>query len=917
MHLTTIGPYRIVELIGAGGMGEVYRATDTNLKRAVAIKVLPVSVSSDPERLARFQREAEVLAALNHPNIAGIYGLEETSGTRALVMELVEGEDLSQRIERGPIPLDDALSMARQIADALEAAHEQGIIHRDLKPSNVKVREDGTVKVLDFGLARTVATRTAGATDAAGAVRAEPLNSPTITSPAALTMGGMILGTAAYMSPEQAKGRSIDKRADLWAFGCVLYEMLTGRRAFQGEDVSDTLAAILRGEPDWSALPPATPPAVTALLKRCLERDARRRVADASTLRFVLDERGLFSLTGAVAPHPDQAPLRSHIDSQVAGARRQLLMRRVVPLAAALMIAVLTIAVMGWRLGTPTGPAPVMKFAVTPEDGQVIASRSPLAISPDGSHLAYIANGQLYVRAFSEFEPRVIQATGLGQPIASPAFSPDGQSIAVHSISDQALKRIDLRGGPALRLCETPSTPVGVTWDTSGILMGLGASGVVRCSPSGGAQETLVKMQDGELAGHASLLPEGDGLLFSVAKVSDGDNRADNAAIVVQSLRTGARKHLVSGGSDPRFLGSGHLLYTAGGVVFAVAFDPATQERRGDPVPVIEGIRRSIGTAALAISATGVAAYIPGPTGATGATTLGVADRTGVVTRLPMAEGAYTHVRASRDGQTLAIGTEDEAQAIIWTYPLSGSAAMQRLTLEGRNRFPLWSPDGVSVAFESDRDGQPGLYRQRADGTGGVERLTSAPAGETHIPESWSPDGRYLSFAVRKSEGYSLWTLSLATKRAEQFAGVVSREPPNSSISPDGKWIAYVRSPSSDLQSSERGVFVRPFPAGGSVYQAPRQLVDFHPVWTADGRELIYVASAAAGQMAAVRVTAGGGMTFGAPARFPASVTGDRVPLRFVRTTSCPTGASWTWWGRPRAAALSRRSASSSTGPKS
>jgi serine/threonine-protein kinase len=862
---TRLGIYEVTGAIGAGGMGEVYRARDTKLNRDVALKLLPEAVADDPERRMRFEREARTLAALNHPHIAQIHGFEQANDISALVMELVDGDDLAERIARGPVPLDEAIPIARQVAEALEAAHEAGIIHRDLKPSNIKVRADGTVKVLDFGLAKAAKAGGPG-----GAGPNDLLNSPTITSPA-MTLQGVILGTAAYMSPEQAKGKTVDKRADIWAFGCVLYEMLTGRRAFEGDDVSDTLAAVLRAEPDWSAIPPATPPALMSIIKRCLERDLRRRVADTSVIRFVVEE--LPSIVPvAKAAASDTSQLQSRIDLAVTRARRHWLTRQVIPAAVLLAAAVAAVAFAVARSFESRPPQPILRFAIVPQ------VRPLMAISPDGTQLVYLASGRAYLRRLSDFQEQVIPSPDLGRTVITPAFSPDGRSIAFFSGSERLVKKLDVAGGTPQRVCQV-SAPAsfGLTWETSGILVGAGAAGIVRCNPAGGEAEQLAKAEDDEEASSPSILPGGDALLFAVKRGQEVP--WDEADIVAQSLSTGVRKTILSGGADPRYVGTGHLIYTQRGVQYAMRFDPTARERRGDPVPVIEGIRRSSGSAHLSISSTGTAAYIAGPVGPVTSRLLGIGDRAGVVTALPVPEANFQHVRASRDGSTLAIGTHDGTQAIVWTYPLSGSAAMQRLTHEGNNSAPIWSPDGASVAYASDREGKPGIYRQRIDGTGSIERLTSAGPGELHMPESWSPDGLTIAFAVRKENRYSLWKVSVDSRTVAALDTTSSVEWPNSQFSPDGRWIAFGRAPSTDLESSDRGIFVRAVPPGDRVYQAPRQMVDFHPVWSRTGRELIFVASATAGVMAAVDVRTAAGVTFGAPTRFPSSVTGDRLSI--------------------------------------
>ncbi|MDP2321980.1 MAG: protein kinase [Acidobacteriota bacterium] len=856
---TRIGPYEVVGSLGAGGMGEVYRAKDSKLKREVALKVLPADVANDRERLARFQREAEVLAALNHPNIAHIHGLEESGGTIALVMELVEGEDLAERLKRGAIPLDEALPIAKQIAEALEVAHEQGVIHRDLKPANVKVRPDGTVKVLDFGLAKAL-------DEPKGSSPQSLENSPTITSPA-MTMRGMILGTAAYMAPEQAKGKVVDKRADVWAFGCVLYEMLIGKRAFQGEDVSDTLAAVLRGDPDWALLPASLPPAWLSLIKRCLERDPRRRVAAMSTVRFVLEE-----------PAVNQAPPASA--GRTAPARSRALLAAVTAVALLASAA----ALYQWTSHQPA-TAPVMRFGYALPEGQTLtANRRMIALAPDGQQFVYIANNQLFVRRFSEFEALPVPATDVGAALSAPTYSPDGDWIAFHSGTEFAVKRVSARGGAATTVCETGG-PLTMEWDSTGILLGLGERGVGRCNPAGGAVEVLVKPASAdEMILGPQILPGGNTILFTVAKASDGGARRwDLAQIVVQSLVTGQRTTILEGAREARLLPTGHLVFTKDGVVYAAAADPATAQVRGDAVPLIDGVRRSTGGAVqITYAQDGTVAYVSAPSGgAGGLQEVAIADRNGVITKVPLAHGPYSHVRISPDGRRAAIASDSDRDASLLVYLLDGSRAPQRLTLQGQSRYPVWSGDGQWLTFASERGGSAGIFRQRADGSGVAERLTTAAASEEHIPETWSPDDRVLLYSVRsRTPGqlpFSLWMRTSADGKSSPFGEVTSIEQTGAVFSPDGRWVAYASGKGEAVGDPNRGVFVQPFPPTGAVYQAPKVFVDFHPVWAAGGRELVYSASGTAGQMAATKISADGGLAFGQPVRFPATVTGDRL----------------------------------------
>jgi eukaryotic-like serine/threonine-protein kinase len=490
-----LGVYEVTAPIGEGGMGQVFRARDTKLNRDVALKVLPDFLGSDTERLARFTREAQTLALLNHPHIAQIYGLEESGGVRALVMELVEGEDLSQRIARGAIPLDEVLPLAKQIAEALEAAHEQGIIHRDLKPANIKVRPDGTVKVLDFGLAK--------ATEPMSGSSPNVSQSPTLTTPA-MTQAGMILGTAAYMSPEQAKGRAADRRSDVWAFGVVLYEMLTGQRAFKGDDVSDTLAFILTRAPDWTTLPAGTPPPIRRLLHRCMEKDRKRRLADASDARLEIEEALAAPAASEGAATPSPTVPRSF-------------WKRAIPMVTAAVVTSAMVGAAVWML-KPTPPLAVTRFAFTlGENQQLSVGNQAVAMSPDGRLLVYVANDQLYLRSMSDLEARPIPGTRQTPTPYNPVFSPDGQFIAFYSQVDRTIKKIAVSGGAAVRIGPAPIELLGMTWDAGGIVFtgGLRESGnpvrIMRVSANGGQPDVLVKAKDlGEVMYGPQVLPGGE-----------------------------------------------------------------------------------------------------------------------------------------------------------------------------------------------------------------------------------------------------------------------------------------------------------------------------------------------------------------------------------------------------------------------
>jgi serine/threonine-protein kinase len=835
---TQLGPYEILTLIGTGGMGEVYRARDTRLKRDVALKVLPKAFSQDADRLARFQREAEVLATLNHLNIAHIHGLEESSGIRALVMELVEGPTLADRIAKGPILLDEALPIAKQIVEALEAAHEQGIIHRDLKPANIKVRPDGTVKVLDFGLAK-LADPVAGGTEGAPSVTA----SPTITSPALMTGVGVILGTAAYMSPEQAKGRDADKRSDIWAFGCVVYEMLTGQRAFDGEDMTDVLGAVVRLEPKWEAFPADLSPALRTLIQRCLAKDRKQRVSDISAVKFVLME-----LQNLVASHVPTAPF----------AAPRPRWRRAVPAAVTATLAALLGAAVTWALRPSPTPPVVAQFSVPLPDGQTFSSaaRQIVAVSADGTRLAYVANRRIYIRSISEPESHAVPRTNPEAAfVILPMFAPDGQSIAF--AEPRALKRIPLTGGVATTIANIGTAPCGASWGPDGLVFANlldGRNGIWRVSPTGGVPELLVEFARDETPCSPHLLPGGRTVLFTLNKgrlTGEGTEIGewDKAQVVAQSLADGTR-HVLMEGSDARYLPTGHLLYSIAGTMHAVPFDADRITLTGAPVQVIQGVTRSIGeqTSATqaAVSESGTLVYLPGPA-RTAATTFSllVGDERSDPVRLDVVPpGELEHPRVSHDGRMLAVGRTDGGRSDIWMYDLSGRTAPRQLTIGGHNRYPIWSSDGRRVTFQSGREGDEAIFSQPVDGNAAV-RVTTPAKGEMHVPEAWSPDGRYLLYSAGK--GFTLRTSLQAlrvddgttTRFATGLPGLLVR---GAAFSPDGRWVAYSSEGSARGDAGRGSVFVEPFPPTGQRIPAPKEgnAQDFHPVWARDGQRLLY-----------------------------------------------------------------------------
>ena len=864
---TRLGPYEITAQIGVGGMGEVYRATDTNLGREVAIKVLPDAFAQDAERLARFEREAKTLASLSHPNIAIIHGLEKTERVRALVMELVEGPTLADRIAQGPVAIDEALPIARQIAEALEAAHEQGIIHRDLKPANVKVRDDGTVKVLDFGLAKMLE----GPAEAGHYVRSAATMSPTITTPA-MTQMGMILGTAAYMSPEQARGKPVDKRSDIWAFGCVLFEMLSGRRAFEGDDTTDTIAAVVRLEPRWDALPDDLPAAIRLLLKRCLEKDRKKRLGDISGAIFVLNE----------------PTLAASAADATSAARASSRWKRAIPLVAVIATAIV-VGAATWMLRPSPSPPSVTRFAIRLPDGQQFTNvgRPLVAISPDGTRMVYVANQRLYLRSMSENAAREIPGSFEQQGITTPTFSPDGQSIAFVSTRDRMFKRISVEGGAAVKIAQMQSSSLGLSWTDDGLVFGERSRGIVRVSPNGGTPEVLLAPTNEEYPYGAQLLPGGEAMLVTLGKPpSPGEAVRDpnpdfliDTHIVVVSLKTGARRTIVEHGSDARYIPTGHIVYAEGDALLAVRFDLGRQQVIGDSFPVVQGVRRSTATPAAQynVSRSGTLVYLPGSVSERQSLT--VIDRQGRTEILKASPAAYSVPRVSPDGKRIAVAVEESNSKAthIWIYELTGGASIRQLTVEGQqNRFPVWSSDGERVAFLSDRGGDLAIWWQRADGMGSAERLTQPGKGESHAPLSWHPREQTLLFVVSKTDvraGASLWTYSVADKHARPFAGVTSAQNLSAQFSPDGRWVVYhaVADAAPGAAFGRQSIFVRPYPStDATVYPVAS---GGHPAWAPDGSELFFQ-RAGGGTFFVTRVTMRPAFAISEPQGLPSSVGG-------------------------------------------
>ncbi len=849
-------------------MGEVYRATDTRLKREVAIKVLPAALVSDPDRLARFQREAEVLAALNHPNIAVIYGLEEGGGTKALVMELVEGRDLSELIGAAAatpngttgMPLADALAIARQIADALEAAHEQGIIHRDLKPANLKVRPDGTAKVLDFGLAKAM--------DPAGASSADAINSPTLTARA--TQMGMIIGTAAYMAPEQARGKAVDRRADVWAFGVVLYEMLAGRRAFQGEDISVTLASVIKDEVHWPALPADVPAPIRHLLRRCLEKDPRRRLRDIGEARVILEDPA--SAMPATS-EPVTAP-----DASVRPVPP--LWRRALPIAATALIVSGIAAGLSWILRPAPPAAPIVtRFPLVLPAGHTMTrtNHQSTAVSPDGARIVYVANRQLYLREMADAAARPIPGTNVDP--SGVFFAPDGQRVGFFSEQHDLLQTIAISGGSPVTLCTLEAAPYGASWVGDTILFSAPARGILRVSENGGEPEVLVRTSSPAEFLYGPQMLDEDRLMFTVAAGFDRD-RWDRGEVIVHALATGERTVVVRGGGDARFVPTGrtrgHLVYAVGNTVRAVPFDLERLQASGTVVPVVEQVARAFnpgvqsGVAQYDVSATGMLAFIAGHSSDAGQRrSLALVGLDGGVQPITLPAEPYIHPRVSPDGRHLAVAIDDGKVANVWVYDLGAGGVPRRLTFVGRNLFPIWTRDGRYVTYQSDRDGDAAVFRQLADGSGVAERLTKPEAGARHEPESWSADGKWLTINLNKDSNQGVWLVSGDPQAAPQALVDTLVVEKHSTFSPDGRWIAYM---ATEGRGNTTAVYVQPFPPTGAKYQASTLEGTRTPAWSRDGRRLFFHSNAT-NQLYMADMHAEQSLTFGTPVPLPIAGT--------------------------------------------
>ena len=799
---TRFGTYEIIDLIGVGGMGEVYRARDARLKRDVAIKILPEALAAEPERISRFEREAELLASLNHSNIAIVHDFQKAEQRHFLVMELVEGETLADRLRRGPLLLDETLQVARQIAEALEAAHQKGIIHRDLKPGNIKIGADGKVKVLDFGLAK-IFGNTAGTLDAA--------NSPTLMSGTA----GVILGTAAYMSPEQARGKAVEKRTDIWALGCVIYEALTGKQAFEGDNVSDTIAAVIRGEPDWSALPPGTPRRVRTLLERCLRKDPRHRLHDAADVRIEIDD------AGAADPVVATAPPAKH--------------NRLLPMTAGLAAGLAIAGIVAWFAFRSSGETrEPMHLSISLGSDSVSIGGSfnaAFAISPNGKWIVYpvVRSGkqQLFLRGIQDYEGRLISGT---EDLTNPFFSPDSQWIGFGS--GKELKKVPVSGGSPVTICSCVSGFVGGAWGSDNRIAFVPDwnLGIWTVSVDGGMPQLLLKTDEAKdrVAFDApQWLPQGKGILFVLW--SGQTTRAEDGKIAVLEAGATEPRILIQGGTSPSYLPSGHLLYVRAGALLSVPFDLSRLAVTGTPSPVVEGLELGFnGGSYYGISQNGALIYEPA-SGIQGARRFVMIDRKGEIQPITERRGLLTEFSLSKDGKHIAarvVAVNDD----VWTFDVATGTPL-RLTSEPLDElYPQWTPDGTRIAF-STRTGK--IFWKPADGATPREELSH---GEyPRWTGSFSPDGKTLAFVeIHPSRQGDIWLLPLEGDRKAQPLLATDADERFPKFSPDGRWLAYTSN-----ETGRNEIYVRPIgPAGGRKRISTEGGTD--PRWARSGRELFF-----------------------------------------------------------------------------
>ena len=820
-----VASYTMGACLGAGGMGEVYRARDAKLEREVAIKILPHTFANNAERLRRFEREARMLAALNHPHIAAIYGVETIDGKPALVLELVDGPTLGDRLAKGPIPLIEALTIAQQIADALDAAHEKGIVHCDLKPANIKITPAGVVKVLDFGLATP-----------ANAER----STPDLThSPTATVSGrpeGVIFGTAAYMSPEQVRGLAVDKRSDIWAFGCVLYELLTGRRLVDGQSVPDVLAAVLTTEPNWTALPAGTPSSIRKLLRRCLEKDSRRRMESAADVRLEIEDAlsvGNRAEATSSATDPAIVPVR-------------VMRVRIALVAAGSAIVVGAGVGAGMWLAMRPSPSRVSELTIATTPATALSVNGvdrDVAITPDGSRVVYVGNNgtELFVRSLEALEPVSLYKGGLRGPFVSP----DGQFVGFFD-NTNTLKKVPITGGPSVTVATLDGPSRGAVWlpdDTIVFATFASGTGLQQVAAGGGPVTVLTRpdRRRGEFD-HVwpEAMPDGRTALFTILPITGG---VDAAQITAFDLQTHTQTMVMRGGSHARYVASGHLVYAAGGMLRAVAFDPDTRTTRGTPLPVIPEVLTTGGATGGGVDAVvaddGTLVYVRGVSSVGAQRALTWVDRQGRETVMAAPARVYQYPRLSPDGGHVAVWAND-LDNDLWLWDVA-RLALTRFTftpLPIVDLYPVWTPDGRRVLFSSDRDGARNLYLQAADGTGAAERLTASP--NLQDATAVTPEGARLIFTETTPQtGPDVLQVTLTGTHTITPLVQSPATERNGTVSPDGRWLAYEANDSGQLE-----IYVRPYPDVTSGRWQVSSGGGTQPLWSRDGRELFYVSPA-------------------------------------------------------------------------
>ena len=835
----SLSHFKITAKLGEGGMGEVYHAEDTRLGRGVAIKLLPQAVAEDPDRLGRFEREAKVLASLNHPNIAGIHQVEQADGVFFLVMELIEGEDLKEKISRGKLPLDEALSIASQIAEALEEAHNNGIVHRDLKPANVKITPDGKVKVLDFGLAKALGDdpETSGA--GSGAAIA---HSPTLT--ANMTGAGILIGTAAYMSPEQARGHAADRRADIWAFGVVLFEMLTGSTVYVGDTVSDTLAGVLAREPEWDQLADDTPRPVRRLLERCLEKDIKQRLQAIGEARIAIEQYR-------------ENPTADVQTETVVEAVPTSKWKRLLPwVAVVVLAAALGVTLFGQLGGSDsTGPGSIHSTLVLPESqGLFRGYGSPVVVSPAGDKVIQVfqagVDHELHLRAIDQWEGSVLlKGDGAERPY-HPFFSPDGEWLGF--VTPTSMKKVPISGGTPIKLCNV-NLSRGATWTTDGrIIFAPDPNSALSWVPeAGGDPEPLTELdtEKNEVTHRwPQILPGGKAVLFTVHSSGSG---FDSAWLEVFDLESKERRIVHRGGTYGRYVESGHLVYMNQGTLFAIPFDLSSLTSTGSAAPVVQGVGASNqGGAYFDVSRNGVLVFSAGGVGGDAELKALWVDREGRIEPLTDQERGYGNPRFSPDGTRMAVEIESEGNTDIWILDLERDVPTRLTFQEGYDGCPLWSPDGQTIAFQSDRgDGPEAVYVKSADGSGEAEQIGESDRPLT--PWSWSSDGSRITLMIQNPDtGLDIGLLNVEDGTIEPFLSTQFIEY-GPVFSPDGKWIAY-----GNNESGRWEAYVRPADGSRGKWQVSSGGATY-PTWSADGKEIFLAGEE--GLIQVVDVDASGG----------------------------------------------------------